>query len=160
MWFHHLSIDHHLMRGKLNALCLFYRQLCMNTYITADWFLFFFFNFYVPALLLSHKGCRFLSISCIYSHWHHWVFVFVYTFAQHFFFTLVPRQIYFSSKTTSKTHNIDLIATQNLPEILRADDLIPHRTVKVRIALAKGVSQVFYKRGNYKKSVLHILLLL
>lgn len=159
MWFHHLSIDHHLMRGKLNALCLFSRQLCMNTYITADCF--FFFNFYLPALLLSHKGCRFLCISYILQSLASLgICVCLHLYPALFFFTLVPRQIYFSSKTTSKTHNIDLIATQNLPEILKADDLIPHRTVKVRIALAKGVSQVFYKRGNYKKSVLHILLLL
>ena len=159
MWFRHLSIDHHLMRAKLNALCLFSRQLCMNTYITADCF-FFFLTFTCQLCYLAIRDADFCAFHVFYSHRHHWVFLFVYTSVQHFFFTLVPRHIYFSSKTTSKTHNIDLIAIQNLPEILRADDLIPHRTVKVRIALAKGVSRVFYKRGNYKKSVLHILLLL
>ena len=39
--------------------------------------------------------------------------------------------------------------------MLRAGDLIQQCTVKVRRALAKGVSQVFYKRGNYKKSSSH-----
>ena len=110
MWFHHLSIDHHLMRGKLNALCLFSRQLCMNTYITADCF-FFFLTFTCQLCYLAIRDADFCAFHIFYSHWHHWVFVFVYTSIQHFFFTLVPRQIYFSSKTTSKTHNIDLIAT-------------------------------------------------
>lgn len=75
-----------------------------------------------------------------------------------FFFTPFLRLIFLSSNNTGETHNIDLTATQNPPEILGANDLVLHHTVKVRIALAKGVSQVFYKTGNYKKSVLQILL--
>lgn len=82
---------------------------------------------------------------------------FVYASLQHFF-SLPFLGRYFFLLITQVRHNIDLTATQNPPEILRANDLVLHHTVKVRIALAKGVSQVFYKTGNYKKSVLQILL--
>jgi len=87
MWFHHLSIDHHLMRGKLNALCLFSRQLCMNTYITADCF--FFLTFTCQLCYLAIRDADFCAFHIFYSHWHHWVFVFVYTSIEHFFFLLL-----------------------------------------------------------------------
>ena len=91
MWFHHLSTDHHLMRGKLNALCLFSRQLCMNTFITADWafvfcFLFFFFTFTCQLCYLAIRDADFCAYHVFDRHWHHWVFLFVYTSVQHFFF--------------------------------------------------------------------------
>lgn len=65
--------------------------------------------------------------------------------------TLVPRQILLSSENTGKAHNIDLIAAQNPPEILKANYLILHSTVNSRIALERKSVKWFIRKETIKR---------